>query len=498
MSQTGATNTELAGSSGSDPTKGRWGLVAAALLLQFSTGAVYAWSVFAKALQADGNAFELTKVQASLPFTVTIGMIFIGTYIGGRIQDQRGPRLVALTGGVIYSLGILGASFARSDDQLWLLVLTYGVISGFGLGLAYIVPIAMLQKWFPDKRGLITGLAVGGFGFGALLTAPVAQWLVERNSEVPTQAFLPLGIVYLIMALVGASFFRNPPEGYKVPGYVPATTGRVVDSGRDYTQGEALRTPQWYLLTAILTLNVTAGISLISQAAASATDIAGYSAAAAATVATGIWAIFNGAGRVVWGAASDKIGRMPSFMGMLGLQALCFILLPHASNPVLFFVLGAIIYLCYGGGFGTMPATAGDYFGVKNAGAIYGLMIVGWSIGGVLGPQIAAALIGEERNYTLGYTTIGVIAAAGLILPLITKIPRTRQSPDEGYVGEASAAGTGAVAGTGAATRADGAATDPASGARTGTGADLRAGDRAGDGESTVDLRDTERSRRRT
>ena len=410
-----------------NPTKGRWGLVAAALLLQFSIGAVYAWSVFAKALQAEGNAFELTKVQASLPFTVTIGMIFIGTYTGGRIQDRRGPRVVALVGGVIYALGVLGASLARSDDQLWLLVLTYGVIGGFGLGVAYIVPIAMLQKWFPDRRGLITGLAVGGFGFGAVLTAPVAQWLVERDPEVPTSAFLPLGIAYLIMSLVGASFFRNPPDGYQVPGWSPAVSGTVASSGREYTQGEALRTPQWYLLTAILALNVTAGIALISQAAASATEIAGYSAAGAASI-VGIWAIFNGAGRVVWATASDKIGRMPAFLGMLGLQALCFILLPHASSVALFFVLGAVIYLCYGGGFGTMPATAGDYFGVRNAGAIYGLMIVGWSLGGVLGPQIAAALIGEDMNYTLGYTTIGIIAAAGLVLPLITKVPRTRDS----------------------------------------------------------------------
>jgi OFA family oxalate/formate antiporter-like MFS transporter len=248
------------------------------------------------------------------------------------------------------------------------------------------------------------------------------------------------------MSLVGASFFRNPPAGYQVPGYSSAASGAVASSGRDYTQAEALRTPQWYLLTAILTLNVTAGIALIAQAAASATDVAGYSAGAAATV-VGIWAIFNGAGRVVWAAASDKIGRMPAFLGMLGLQAMCFILLPHAGNAALFFMLGAIIYLCYGGGFGTMPATAGDFFGVKNAGAIYGLMIVGWSLGGVLGPQIAAALIGDERNYTLGYTTIGVIAALGLILPLITKIPRTRNSIDDGDVGEAVTA-DGAAAST--------------------------------------------------
>jgi OFA family oxalate/formate antiporter-like MFS transporter len=403
------------------PGGSRWFLVAAALLLQFSIGAVYAWSVFAKALK-EAPAFELTSVQASLPFTVTIGMIFIGSYLGGRIQDRRGPRPVALLGGIIYAIGVVLASFAQNGDQLWLIILGYGVISGFGLGFAYIVPIAMLLKWFPDKRGLITGLAVGGFGFGAVLTSPVAQWLIAKTPEQPTKAFLPLGIAYLVMSLIGASFFRNPPAGYSVPGYEPAASGTGANGGTDYTQGEALRTPQWYLLTAILTLNVTAGIALISQAAASAVDIAGYTAAGAAAV-VGVLAVFNGGGRIVWAAASDFIGRMPAFAAMLGLQGVCLLLLPHASNAVLFFVLAAVVYLCYGGGFGTMPATAGDYFGVKYAGGIYGLMLVGWSIGGILGPIIISALIGEEKSYTLGYTTIGVIALVSMVLTFITKIP---------------------------------------------------------------------------
>jgi OFA family oxalate/formate antiporter-like MFS transporter len=409
------------------PGGNRWLLVAAALLLQFSIGAVYAWSVFAKALK-EAPAFELTSLQASLPFTVTIGMIFIGSYLGGRIQDRRGPRPVALAGGVIYAVGVMLASFAQNGDQLWLIVLGYGVISGFGLGFAYIVPIAMLLKWFPDKRGLITGLAVGGFGFGAVLTSPVAQWLIHNDPDRPTSAFLPLGIAYLAMSLIGASFFRNPPAGYTVPGYEPAASGTGTNGGTDYTQNEALRTPQWYLLTAILTLNVTAGIALISQAAASASDIAGYTAAGAAAV-VGVLAVFNGGGRIVWAAASDFIGRMPAFAAMLGLQGVCLLILPHASNAVLFFILAAVVYLCYGGGFGTMPATAGDYFGVKYAGAIYGLMLIGWSIGGVIGPILISALIGEEKSYTVGYTTIGIIALVSTVLTFITKIPsRTRKT----------------------------------------------------------------------
>jgi MFS transporter, OFA family, oxalate/formate antiporter len=416
---------------GTKATSGRWGLVAAALLLQFSIGAVYAWSVFSRALQ-NASAFDLTKVEAALPFEVTIGMIFVGTYVGGRIQDRRGPRIVALAGGVIYAVGILIASLAHDRSQLPLLVVGYGVIGGFGLGVAYIVPIAMLQKWFPDKRGLITGLAVGGFGFGAVLTSPVAQRLIDANKDVPTRAFLPLGIGYLVLSLIGASFFRNPPAGYTVPGYEPAASGTGTNGGTDYTQNEALRTPQWYLLTAILTLNVTAGIALISQAAASAAAIAGYTAAGAAAV-VGVLAVFNGGGRIVWAAASDFIGRMPAFAAMLGLQGICLLILPHASNAALFFILAAVVYLCYGGGFGTMPATAGDYFGVKYAGAIYGLMLIGWSIGGILGPIIISALIGGDKNYTVGYTTIGIIALASMVLTFITKIPSARRESTEAH-----------------------------------------------------------------
>src|SRR4051794_29098941 len=187
----------------------RWLILVAGVLVQLAIGAVYAWSVFAKALQSD-QAFGWSKSKAAVPFSVVIGMIFIGSYIGGRIQDARGPRVVAMTGGVIYAVGVILASFAQSPDAFWLLVLGYGVIGGFGLGMVYIVPIAMLQKWFPDKPGLITGLAVAGFGFGAVVTAPVGQALIDRTPSVPTKASLWLGIGSLVTLLVCPSFFRNP------------------------------------------------------------------------------------------------------------------------------------------------------------------------------------------------------------------------------------------------------------------------------------------------
>jgi OFA family oxalate/formate antiporter-like MFS transporter len=413
-------------------TSNRWLILVAGVLVQLAIGAVYAWSVFSKALQSD-EAFGWSKAQATVPFEVAIGMIFLGSYIGGRLQDRRGPRSVALSGGVIYSIGVVLASFATADS-FWLLVLGYGVLGGFGLGMAYIVPIAMLQKWFPDKPGLITGIAVAGFGFGAVITAPVGQRLIDNTPDLPTKAFLPLGIGYLLAIVIGASLFRNPPAGYRPPGFeapvqrsgAAAAEVDPVSGERDFTASEALSTPQWYLLTAILTLSVIAGISLISVAAGSASDISGLSAASAATL-VGVLGLFNGAGRVLWGWLSDRIGKMPAFMGILGIQGVCLLLIPHATSFAMFALLAALIYTCYGGAFGTMPSTAGRFFGVRHAGAIYGLMLVGWSIGGVVGPLLISKLIGEDKAYTLAFSVIGIIALVAIIVPVITRKPAPKR-----------------------------------------------------------------------
>jgi MFS transporter, OFA family, oxalate/formate antiporter len=410
-------------------TGNRWVILVAAILAQLSIGSVYAWSVFAKALQSD-EAFGWSKAKAAVPFSVVIGMIFVGSYVGGLIQDRKGPRVVAMTGGVIYSIGVILASFATNADMFWLLVLGYGILGGFGLGMVYIVPIAMLQKWFPDKPGLITGIAVAGFGFGAVITAPAGQALIDNTPSVPTKAFLWLGIGYLIALLIGTSFFRNPPADYaERVGSAPAPkvaaaedTGEATPDG-DFTAQQAMRTPQWYLLTLILTMSVTAGISLIAVAAGTATDVAGYSATGAASL-VGILGLFNGGGRIFWGWLSDIVGKMPAFLGILGIQGVCLLLIPHVGNEALFAILACLVYLCYGGAFGTMPSTAGRFFGVKYVGAIYGLMLIGWSIGGIVGPLLIASLIGEDKAYTLGFTVIGIITLVSLIVPLVTRKPR--------------------------------------------------------------------------
>lgn len=400
-------------------TPGRWLLAGAAVLVQLALGAVYAWSVFVNPFR---DQMDWNRTQASLPFIVTIGVLFVGTLIGGRIQDRIGPRPVVLVGGVLYSVGVMLASLVEQPDQLWLLVLTYGLIAGLGLGAGYIVPVAMLVKWFPDKRGLITGIAVGGFGAGALITAPVANRMLDENDV--AQVFLPLGIAYLVATLIGGAFFRNPPAGYTVPGFDPAKA-KVVGTADSYTLTEALRRPEWYRLTGILALNVTAGIALISQAGPAAEDITGVTAATASSI-VGILAIFNGAGRVFWGWTSDTLGRMRTFMVIFGLQVACFVLLPFSSPVALFVVLGAIVYLCYGGGFGTMPATAADFFGPLHVGAVYGAMIVGWSIGGVVGPLATAAIADATDGYTVPFLLIAGLVLVSILLPTTTRKPAER------------------------------------------------------------------------
>jgi len=403
----------------------RWLLAGAAFLVQLALGAVYAWSVFVKPLR---DQMGWSRTEATLPFIVTIGVLFLGTFVGGRLQDRVGPRPVALAGGTIYAAGVMLASLVKTPDQLWLLTLTYGVIAGIGLGAGYIVPIAMLVKWFPDRRGLITGIAVGGFGAGAQITAPVAGCLMDRSDV--AQVFLPLGLAYLVATIVGGSFFRNPPEGYVVAGFEPATPG-TVSAAHSYTLAEALRTPQWYRMTAMLALNVAAGIALISHASPAAQDLANVSKTTADGL-VGILAILNGVGRVLWGWTSDSIGRMRAFLLMLAIQGVCFAFLPLASSIGVFVVLGALIYLCYGGGFGTMPAAAADFFGPRNAGAIYGAMIVGWSIGGVLGPLATAAIADATDGYTTAFLVIAGMVLASTALPLTTETARKRTEGDEG------------------------------------------------------------------
>lgn len=395
----------------------RWLIAAGGVLMQLALGAVYAWSVFREPLAKEFGA-SVSAVNAA--FTLTIVCLGISAYFGGRLMERIGPRKVAFASAGLYGAGIILSSF--TSESIVLLYVTYGLIAGIGLGLGYIVPIATLIKWFPDRRGLITGVAVAGFGAGAVVTAPVAKSLI--TSAGLFQTFAILGVAYVIMVLVGALVLKNPPEGWRPEGWEPPPAEETVDkSGANYDFAGALKTWQWYGLWGLLFLNSTAGIAIISEADPMAQDIAGVSVGQAAAVVS-IIAVFNGLGRFVWASFSDVVGRKWVFLTMFALQVALFALLPSASSFIFFTVVASAILLCYGGGFGTMPAFAADYFGSRNVGRIYGFMLTAWSAAGVAGP----VLVSQLRDSTGGYeTSLYILAGVMLvstILPLIIRPPR--------------------------------------------------------------------------
>ena len=390
----------------------------AGVVMQVALGAVYAWSVFRDPLTQQYGA-SVTAVNFA--FSITILTLGFAAFAGGLWMARSGPRIVALTAGVLYGLGVFLASFA--DNSLTLLYLTYGFIAGAGIGLGYIVPVATLIKWFPDKRGFITGIAVAGFGGGAFVTAFVAKYLVAASGVF--SAFAILGVIYLVMVVGAALFMKNPPEGWKPEGWEPEESESGDRSGVDYDLGGALKTWQWFALWALLFLNVTAGISIITEAAPMAETISKVSA----TVAVGLVSIIsvgNALGRFFWAWLSDAIGRKWVFFVMFLLQAVLFLLLPilGAASYILLAIITFVIVSCYGGGFGTMPAFNADYFGSRNVGMIYGLMITAWGFAGVLGPQLISIMYDATQSYAGAFRILAVIMLVSSIVPFIVRPPK--------------------------------------------------------------------------
>jgi OFA family oxalate/formate antiporter-like MFS transporter len=405
-----------------DKVTNRWLIAAAGVVMQVALGAVYAWSVFRKPLSEE---FDASVSSVNIAFTLTIVFLGVSAYFGGLWMGKVGPRKVAITAGLLYGAGIILASF--SSSSLTLLYLTYGVIAGVGIGLGYIVPIATLIKWFPDKRGVITGIAVAGFGAGAVLTAPIAKSLISSVGVFET--FAILGVIYTVLVVGAAMFIKNPPENYKPEGWEPDTSEKADRSGRDFEFGQAVRTWQWFALWALLFLNVTAGIAVISEAAPMAEEIGGASATAAASLVSLI-AVFNGVGRFAWASFSDVIGRRWVFLIMFAIQAVVFFLLPNASSYALFAVFACVILFCYGGGFGTMPAFSADYFGSKNVGRIYGLMLTAWSAGGVAGPLLISRIKDSTGAYDTALYIIAGMLVVSCVIPLIVRPPSPERSED--------------------------------------------------------------------
>jgi OFA family oxalate/formate antiporter-like MFS transporter len=396
-------------------TNNRWVIAIAGVFFQIALGAVYAWSVFRVPL---AKQFGWSISEITLTFTISIFVLGIAAFFGGLWLNRQGPRIVALTGGALYGLGVFLASFSHN---LWWLYLSYGLIGGIGLGLGYIVPVAVLVKWFPDRRGLITGIAVGGFGAGALITAPVATRLIQSVGVLNTFAYL--GIGYLIVTAIAGWFMQNPPDGWKPEGWSPTATETAQRAGHDFKLGEALRTWQWYALWLLLFLNTCAGISVISQEAPIFQELTKVTAVVAGGM-VGVASLGNAVGRVFWAWVSDVITRRATFFVMFLLQVLLFWFLPNIASASLMTIVTFVVLMCYGGGFGTMPAFTADYFGPKNVGPIYGLMLTAWGFASAFGPLFIAHMRETTGSYSGALRVIAGVMAVSTLLPVAVRPPQ--------------------------------------------------------------------------
>ncbi len=385
--------------------------------MQVALGAVYAWSVFRVPLT---DQYGTSVAAVNTTFSITILTLGFAAFLGGLWMRSAGPRIVALAAAVFYGGGVFLSSL--TGGSLFLLYITYGLLGGIGIGLGYIVPVATLIKWFPDRRGFITGIAVAGFGGGALVQTIIARAILSTGLSVFT-TFAVLGIIYLILVGGAAMFMRNPPEGYS-PGRLQSS-GSGGASAEDYELRGALKTWQWYALWALLFLNVTAGISIISEASPMAQAITGVNPNIAAGLVILI-SIGNAIGRFLWAWLSDAIGRKWVFFTMFVLQAVLFFILPVIAVYFFLAVFTMIIVSCYGGGFGTMPSFAADYFGPRDVGTIYGLMLTAWGFGGLFGPLMTSVILDSTGSYTLAFYIIAFIMIASAIFTFFVRPPQAK------------------------------------------------------------------------
>ncbi len=416
----------------------RWWVAAAGTALMACLGTVYAWSLFTQPLTA---AFGWSAARATAPFSAANFFLGVGAIVGGRWQDRVGPRRVAITGVIIWGVANLLAGLGTASlGWPWLLA-TYGVLGGFGLGLGYVTPVAAVTKWFPDRRGLGSGLVVMGFGLGAFFYATLLKSLppfaaaaaqaaavvkaggalAAEPTGVVLQAFTYSGVVFLLLGGGAATQLRDPPPGLPLPPPRSASASAAV-TGLDLSPSEALRRPQFWSLWAMLFLNVTAGILFISNAVPILRELTG-AAPAAAAAAYGAIAVANGLGRSLWGAVSDRIGRRAAYALIYGVQVLVFLAASHVHSLAAASALFAVVLLCYGGGFGTMPSFVADWFGTRHLGVNYGWILSAWGVAGIAGPLFVAFVKDRTGSYSGALPWIAGLLACAAILPAVTRRP---------------------------------------------------------------------------
>ncbi|MGO2813288.1 MAG: L-lactate MFS transporter [Brevibacterium aurantiacum] len=379
----------------------RWLIPPAALAIHLCIGQVYAFSVFKIPFMSH---FDAGEVSIGWIFSIAILMLGISSAIFGPWVEKNGPRASMVAAGTCWVIGFFVASLGIMTGQLWLVYLGYGVIGGIGLGIGYISPVSTLMKWFPDRPGLATGLAIMGFGGGALIASPMSNQLMSLYGGGPepenlvaglTPTFVTLGIVYAVVIAAGAFVIRVPHPEWTPKNFDPAkATTKPMQTTGNVSVRNAIRTPQFWLLWVALFLNVTAGIGILENAAPMIQSYFGITAAAAAGF-VGLLSIGNMGGRFIWSTTSDYLGRKNNYMMYLGVGAILYLLVAlFGGGSIILFVLATLIIISfYGGGFSTVPAYLKDLFGVYQVGAIHGALLTAWSAAGVAGPLIVNSVV---------------------------------------------------------------------------------------------------------
>lgn len=420
----------------------RWIVVIGAVLIQLALGAIYAWSVFTPVLKAD--PFNFTATQTQLIFSAGLVTFAVVMIMAGRLQAKHGPRKIALIGGVLLGAGYMAASM-MGNSFIGMLV-TVGIMGGAGIGLAYVVPIAVGIKWFPDKKGLISGLAVAGFGFGATIWVKLAgSWGKLLDNIGIHQTFLIYGIIFLIMVVIGALTMVNPPAGYAPAGWTPPESKAGGPSGYSFMPKQMLRSPQFYMLWLMFVFGALAGlmvIGIIKLFGIDALQASGVNAAEASAIAgtamAVFYAIFNGIGRITWGAIADKVSCKKAFMAMFAFQAvMMFIVFSLGGNEYTFYLAAALIGFNFGGNFALFPTATAEYFGNKNVGQNYGYVFSAYGMGGVVGPLMAGyfkdvggAAAGVDAWYP-AFIIAGVLCVVAVVLALLLKPPKAPEEKEE-------------------------------------------------------------------
>jgi MFS transporter, OFA family, oxalate/formate antiporter len=399
-------------------TKNRWLIALSAIAIHLSIGSAYAYSVFKKPL---GESIGWSSTMIALAFTLAIVFLGLSAAIFGRFVEKNGPRKSAMVSAILFSLGQIGAGFSVSFGSIPFFLFSYGVIGGIGLGIGYISPVSTLVKWFPDRRGLATGMAVFGFGAGSLITSPIAAKLIE-TFDIPTTFYI-LGGSYFLLMMLGASYIARPPKDWmlEIRKDTPPGKKEVKIDLAQLTANEAIKTRRFWMLWIMIFINISSGLMIISVASPMAQEMVGLSIAAAAAM-VGIMGIFNGAGRIGWASISDYIGRPAVFTAFFVIQIIAFLTIPHVTNAILFQSFILLIMTCYGGGFASLPAFIGDMFGTKQLGAIHGYILTAWSAAGVVGPIVVARINEVTGSYVPAfYVFAGLLVLALFVSFLIRR-----------------------------------------------------------------------------